>query len=106
MKITFGSPEIAQVCNDDTLRVARFGPALSAAIRRRLGQITAVAHLAELRLLPAARLRPDSTRTGFLLVALDATADLLTRPRDAPAPPEGGMDEHAVRGLLITDILR
>lgn len=106
MEITFASPEIAQVCNDDALRVARFGPALSAAIRRRLGQIAAVAHLAELRLLPAAQLRPDRTQAGFLLVALDATADLLTRPRDAPAPPAEGMDERAVRSLLIADILR
>ena len=50
--------------------------------------MTAVSHLAELRWVPAARLRYDSAQGGgYYLVSLGPAGDLLMRPRDDPAPP-------------------
>ncbi|TKA00509.1 hypothetical protein FCI23_42620 [Actinacidiphila oryziradicis] len=108
MKILFGDGEVARICNDDDVRRSRYGPALASTIRRRLGEISAVTHLAELRRLPATRLRRHPDRgDGYLLISLGATADLLVRPRDDPAPalPDGRLDEHAVRALVVTAIV-
>ncbi|GAB3163213.1 hypothetical protein GCM10027161_75310 [Microbispora hainanensis] len=108
LKIVFGDGEVARTCNDDDERVSRYGPTLAMTIRRRLGEIAAVASLAELRRLPAARLRhhPNSGN-GYLLVSLGGSADLLVRPRDDPAPTltDGRLDEHAVRALVVAAIV-
>ncbi|MET8682221.1 hypothetical protein ABZW18_32790 [Streptomyces sp. NPDC004647] len=106
MKVLFKDGELAWTCNDDAARRDRYGPALASIIRRRLGEISAVTHLAELRQLPAARLRPGPKNDGHLLISLGATADLLVRPRDDPSPlrPDGQLDEYAVRAIIITAI--
>ncbi len=107
MEITFGSADLARTCNDDAERLRFYGPELAATIRRRLCEIDAAAHLAELRSLPAARLRPDPRRNdGALLVALGRSADLRVRPQEE-APPvllDGRLDELRVRGLLVFDV--
>ncbi|MFD3375819.1 MULTISPECIES: hypothetical protein [unclassified Streptomyces] len=108
LKILFGDGELARICNDDDVRRSQYGPALASAIRRRLGEISAVAHLAELRRLPAARLRHHPTRgNGYVLISLGPAADLLARPRDAPTLvlPDGRLDEQAVRALVVTEIV-
>jgi len=108
LKILFEDGEVARICNDDDVRRSRYGPMLASTIRRRLGEITAVTHLAELRRLPAARVRHHPTHgNGYLLISLGATADLLVRPRDdsAPALADGRLDEHAVRALVVTAIV-
>src|SRR4051812_8097537 len=108
MKIYFGNSELSRTCNDDGVRRDYYGSALAATIRRRLGEITAIPHLAELRRLPAAQLRhhPDRGNTQ-LLIALGAAADLLAHPRDDPIPvlAAGRLAEHAVRALVITAIV-
>lgn len=105
VKIFFVDETLARSCNDDAVRERRFGSALSSVLRRRLAQIDAAEHLAELRRIPAIRLRsfPDDK----LFVALGAAADLQMRPRDDPTPrlDDGSLHERAVRTLLITDVL-
>ncbi len=105
MKIFFVDETLARSCNDDGARERRFGPVLSCVLRRRLAQIDAAEHLAELRHLPAIRLRTFSD--DKLTVALGAAADLQMRPRDNPPPrlDDGSLHERAVRTLLITDVL-
>ncbi|MGW4420482.1 hypothetical protein [Streptosporangium sp. NPDC004631] len=108
MKILFGDGEVARVCIDDDVRRSYYGPALTATIRRRLGKIAAVTHLAELRRLPAARLRyHPGSGSGYLLISLGTTANLLVRPRDDPAPTlaDGRLDEHTVHDLVVTAIV-
>lgn len=105
MKIFFVDESLARSCNDDGARERRYGPDLASVLRRRLSQIDAADHLAELRRVPAIRLRTFSN--DKLSVALGATADLQMRPREDPAPrlDDGSLHERAVRTLLITDVL-
>jgi hypothetical protein len=108
LKIFFDSGEVARTCNDDEMRVGRYGVAMAGAIRRRLGEMTAVSHLAELRWVPAARLRYDSAQGGgYYLVSLGPAGDLLMRPRDDPAPvlDDGRVDENVVRSVVIAAIV-
>ncbi|MFF3018205.1 hypothetical protein [Streptomyces sp. NPDC057939] len=103
MEIYFVDGELARSCSDDAIRMNRFGAVVAPVLRRRLAEISAAAHLAELRCLPQARLRGCSD--GRLLVALGPTADLHLRPRDDPPPmAHGHLVEWAVRSLLVTDV--
>ncbi|MFJ8967033.1 hypothetical protein ACIRG5_47380 [Lentzea sp. NPDC102401] len=107
MKIFFDSSELARVCNDDGERAQVYGEPLASTLRRRLGEISAASHLAELRRFPAVRLRQDATRgDGSLLVALGRVADLRVRPRYDPPPilPDGRLDEFEVRELVVAAI--
>lgn len=104
VKISFVDAELALACNDDALRAKRFGPVLAPVLRRRLAELAAASHLAELRGLPQARLRRRPG--GLLLVALGPTADLRLRPGgDPPPPPEEAPVDRAVTALLVTDVL-
>lgn len=106
MEISFVDGELARSCNDDAIRERRYGPALAVVLRRRLAEIAAAAHLAELRRLPAARLRGHPDERRLLLVSLGSTADLHLRPRDDPPPrlTDGSLRELAVHALLITAV--
>ena len=105
VKIFFVNEALARSCNDDAVRERRFGTPVAQVLRRRLAQIDAAEHLAELRHIPAIRLRAFAD--DKLTVALGATADLQMRPRDDPPPrlEDCSLYEHAVRTLLITDVL-
>lgn len=108
MKIIFGSAELARRCNDDQERLQVYGPKLAATLRRRLCQISVAAHLAELRTVPAARLRDDPERPeGWLLLALRERTDLRIRPREDPLPRlgDGRLDEVGIRELLVADVV-
>lgn len=103
VEIYFLDGELARSCNDDAIRMNRFGTVVAPVLRRRLAEIAAAAHLAELRCLPQARLRGYAD--GRLLVALGPTAELHLRPHDDPPPmAEGHLVEWAVRSLLVTDV--
>lgn len=105
VEIFFVDETLARSCNNDEARERRFGSPLAHVLRRRLAQIDAAEHLAELRHIPCIRLRTFAD--DKLTVALGAAADLLMRPRDDPAPrlDDGSLHERAVRTLLITDVL-
>lgn len=105
VEIFFVDETLARSCNDDTVRERRFGASVAHVLRRRLAQIDAAEHLAELRHIPAIRLRTFAD--DMLTVALGSTADLQMRPRDDPAPrlEDGSLYERVVRTLLITDVL-
>ncbi|MDX3637137.1 MULTISPECIES: hypothetical protein [Streptomyces] len=105
--IAFDDAELARVCNSDAARRARFGPEAAATLHRRLGQMAAAAHLADLRHLAAACLRPGPPGDRLArLISLGVHGDLLVHPRDAPHAlgRDGTLDEHAVRALIITAI--
>lgn len=107
MKIFFVSSELARVCNDDQERVHMYGEPLASRLRQRLGEISAAPHLADLRRLPATRLRHDSmSLDGAMLIALGRVADLRVRPRYDPLPilPDGRLDEIEVRELLVAAV--
>lgn len=107
MKIFFASSELARVCNDDQERVHVYGEPLASRLRQRLGEISAVPRLVDLRRLPAARLRHDSTSLdGSMLIALGRVADLRVRPRYDPLPilPDGRLDELEVRELVVAAV--
>lgn len=107
MKIYFSSAELARSCNDDAERLRIYGPGLASALHRRLGEMAAAGHLAELRRVPAARLRADPGRdAGALLVALDQGADLRVRPSEEPLPTlfDGRLDELRVKELLVSEV--
>ena len=107
LKIVFMSAELARSCNDDEERLRVYGPQLAPMLRRRLCEISAAGHLAELRSLPAARLRADPVRQdGWLLVALGRWADLRVRPREEPLPTlsDGRLDEVRIRELLVSEV--
>ena len=105
MEISYIDSTLARSCNDDATRERRYGAALALVLRRRLAEIAAVAHLGELRRMPAARLRghPDGR---LLLVSLGTAADLQMLPRDDPPPllADGSLHELAVHALLITAV--
>ncbi|MFE6829081.1 hypothetical protein [Streptomyces sp. NPDC057690] len=105
--IAFDDAELARVCNSDAARRARFGPEAAAALHRRLGQMAAADHLADLHRLAAARLRPDPADSGVSrIVSLGDHGHLVVRPRDDPpaAHLDGTLDEHSVRALIVTAI--
>lgn len=106
MKLSFLDVELARSCNDDAIRERRYGPALAAVLRRRLAEIHAATHLADLACLPAARLRPSPDRPGLLLVSLGPRADLHLRPRADPLPwlPDGRLDYRDVRAVIVADV--
>jgi addiction module HigA family antidote len=107
LKIIFGSAELARSCNEDRERIRAYGPRLAAALRRRLCDIAAARHLAELRSVPAARLRADPEQAdGWLLVALGQLADMRVRPSQEPPPrlSDGRLDEMRIRELLVSDV--
>jgi hypothetical protein len=107
VKIFFVSSELARICNDDQERVHVYGEPLASKLRQRLGEISAVRHLADLRRLPAARLRHDATSVdGSMLIALGRVADLRVRPRYDPLPilPDGRLDEIEVRELVVAAV--
>lgn len=104
MKISFVDAELALACNDDALRTKRFGPVLAPVLRRRLAELAAAAHLADLHRLPQARLRRRPG--GLLLVALGPTADLHLQSGGDPQPSPGeDPADRAVTTLLVTDVL-
>jgi hypothetical protein len=103
VEICFVDSDLARACNDDAGRAQRFGPVVALVLRRRLAEIAAAVHLAELRRLPQARLRGDAD--GRLLVALGPTTDLHLRARDDPPRlADGQLIEWAVQALLVTDV--
>jgi hypothetical protein len=104
VEISFVDGDLARACNEDAVRTRRFGPVVAPVLRRRLAELAAAAHLAELRRLPQARVRQYAG--GLLLVALGPTADLHLRPRDDPPPlADDRLVEWAVKALLVTDVL-
>lgn len=108
MEIAFCDEGLARVCCNDLERERVHGPELGKVIRRRLGQLDAVDHLAAMRTVPAAQMRSAvSPCDGTILLALGPTADLVVRPRDDPAPtcPDGSLDEYAVTAVLVTAIV-
>lgn len=85
-----------------------YGPKLATAIRRRLCQIEAAGHLAELRSVPAVRLRAAPTGPeGWLLVGLPQSADLRVRPCAEPPPRrgDGRLDEARIHELLVSGVI-
>ncbi|MDK1348944.1 hypothetical protein QNO09_37975 [Streptomyces sp. 378] len=107
VNIAFDDAELARVCNSDAARRARFGPEAAATLHRRLGQMAAADHLADLHRLAAARLRPDPADSGVSrIVSLGDHGHLVVRPRDDPptAHRDGTLDEHSVRALIVTAI--
>ena len=107
MDIAFCDEELARVCCNDLERERVHGPELGGAIRRRLGQLDAAAHLADMRKVPAARMRSAASPCdGSILLAVSPAADLVVRPRDDPAPAraDGSLDEHSVKAVLVTAI--
>ncbi|MDX3523342.1 hypothetical protein [Streptomyces scabiei] len=106
MELSFLDVELARSCNDDAMRERRYGPALAAVLRRRLAEIDAAAHLADLACLPAARLRPCPEGPGLLLVSLGSEAYLRLRPRADPPPrlPDGRLDYSDIRAVIVTDV--
>ncbi|MDL2077654.1 hypothetical protein ACFU5D_25560 [Streptomyces anthocyanicus] len=106
MELSFVDVELARACNDDALREHRYGRALAAVLRRRLAEVYAAAHLADLSRLPAARLRAHPGDSRLLLVALGSAADLHLRPRADPLPqhPDGTLRYVDVRAVVVIDI--
>ncbi|MFC9643592.1 hypothetical protein ACFTZF_34380 [Streptomyces mirabilis] len=107
MEIVFEDAGLAHACNNGSARRARFGDEGSTALLRRLGQMSAAYHLADLRHVAAARLRPASNGDCFtLLVSLGPHGDLVVRPRDDPPTThdDGTLNEHAVRAVIVTAI--
>lgn len=107
VKIFFASSELARVCNDDQERVYVYGEPLASRLRQRLGEISAASRLADLRQLPAVRLRHDSMSfDGSMLIALGRVADLRVRPRYDPLPIllDGRLDENEVRELVVAAV--
>ena len=105
--IAFDDAELARVCNSDAARRARYGPEAAVTLHRRLGQMAAADHLADLHHLAAARLRPDPADSGVSrIVSLGDHGHLVVRPRDdSPASHrDGTLDEHSVRALIVTAI--
>ncbi|MFG3292325.1 hypothetical protein ACGF3G_26400 [Streptomyces sp. NPDC048179] len=106
VEFSFLDVELARSCNDDAMREHRYGAVVAAVLRRRLAEIDAAAHLADLERLPAARLRPCLDDPGLLLVSLGPLADLHLRPRADPPPrlPDGTLDYADVRVVIVTDV--
>ncbi|WP_329611916.1 hypothetical protein OG244_38885 [Streptomyces brevispora] len=105
--IAFDDAELARVCNSDAARRARFGTEAAVTLHRRLGQMAAAGHLADLHRLAAAQLRPDPANRGASrIVSLGDHGHLVVRPRDAPpaAHRDGTLDKHSVRALIVTAI--
>ncbi|MFE7439351.1 hypothetical protein ACFU7X_02625 [Streptomyces chartreusis] len=109
MEIAFEDAELARVCGNSAARRDHFGPEGATTLLRRLGQMSAAYHLADLRPIAAARLRPAASADCFtLLVSLGLHGDLVLRPRDHPPAThaDGTLDEHAVRAVIITAVNR
>ena len=109
VEIVFEDAELARVCNNGHARRDRLGLDGATTLLRRLGQMAAAAHLADLRQVAAARLRPATNGDCFtLLVSLGDHGDLVVRPRDDPPVilDDGALNEHAVRAVLIAAIHR
>jgi hypothetical protein len=109
VEIAFEDAELARVCNNGAARRDHFGPEGATTLLRRLGQMSAAYHLADLRPVAAARLRPAPGADCFtLLVSLGPYGDLVLRPRDDPPAThiDGTLDEHAVRAVIVTAVHR
>jgi hypothetical protein len=106
MDVEFRSETLARVCNSDSARQAKYGADRSAIIRRRLGQLLAAAHLADMRRFTAVRMRTAVTHGRHtVLVAAGPTLDVLLHPHDEDAPVDLPLDEESVTGVVIDDIL-
>ncbi|MFF4961180.1 hypothetical protein ACIQJX_04835 [Streptomyces griseoviridis] len=109
VEIVFEDAELARVCNSGPARRDRLGPDGATTLLRRLGQMSAAHHLADLRHIAAARLRPAANGDCFtLLVSLGDHGDLVVRPRDDPPDTldDGTLNEHAVRAVIVAAIHR
>jgi hypothetical protein len=106
VKIFFSSVELARRCDDEPASERVYGRALASVLHRRLGEMVAATHLAMLRRIPAARLRPDPGQEGGLLVALGQGADLRVRPGNEPTPVllDGNLDEEKVTELFVAEV--
>ncbi|MER6162856.1 hypothetical protein ABT147_46575 [Streptomyces sp. NPDC001868] len=88
VNIAFDDAELARVCNSDAARRARFGPEAAATLHRRLGQMAAADHLADLHRLAAARLRPDPADNGVSRMSRsETTATSSYAPATTRPPP-------------------
>ncbi|MCX4561686.1 hypothetical protein OHA02_36600 [Streptomyces phaeochromogenes] len=107
MDIAFVDSELGRTCNSEAARRARYGMEAAATLHRRLGEMAAAAHLADLRNVAAARLRSGPPDDRFArLISLGVYGELLVHPRDSPPvlDQDGLLDEHSVRALIVTAI--
>lgn len=106
MNVEFRSKELARVCNSDSARLAKYGPDRSSVIRRRLGQLVAAVHLADMRLFPGTRIRTAVTGDQHtVLVAAGTTLDVVLHPGQEGPPVGFPLDEESVAGVVIYDIV-
>ncbi|HEX8597368.1 MAG TPA: killer suppression protein [Chloroflexia bacterium] len=107
MKIVFSSHKLEKECNDDKLRVKRFGPRRAQLIGRRLNGLEACETLEVARTLRGTRCHElKGDRAGQLSVDLDHPYRLLFTPADEPVPKkeDGGLDWGKVTAIMILGV--
>lgn len=107
LEFAFLTREVRTLCEQDTAALAHLGPAVAAALRRRLADLEAASHAFEL---PVGNVRLDTSFPdgSVCLVDLDEGCVLRFRAGHAAPPlrPEGTVDWFSVSRIQIMEILR
>jgi hypothetical protein len=107
LEFTFRTREIRAICEQDTAAAAQFGPAVAAALRKRLADLAAASHAFEL---PVGDVRLDPSCSDGTVCLVDLDAEWVLRFRvghaDIMRKPDGTVDWGAVSRIQVVEVLR
>ena len=107
LELAFLTREIRTLCEQDTAAVAKLGPAVAAALRRRLADLEAASNAVEL---PVGNVRLDSSFHDGSVCLVDLDDGWMLRFRAGHANPplsrEGMLDWPSVSRIQIMEVLR
>lgn len=107
MDILFQDQKLAKVCNDESLRIRKYGSVCARSIKRRLDELRAAENLEVLRFLPQVRCHElKGNREGTLAVNLEHPYRLIFEPANEPIPrkPDNGLDWKRVTAIRVLNM--
>jgi plasmid maintenance system killer protein len=107
MELVFGTRKLARICSSEAETVRKFGPDVARRLRNRLTELDQAASLAEIRLLPHARVHQlVADRDEQISIDLGHPRRLIVDVNHHPVPrlADGGLDWESVTSLKILEI--
>lgn len=107
MEVSFASSKLQKTCNSAKKLRGEYGPRMADLIQQRLAELSDVATLEGMRMLPGANCHElKQNLKGLLAVNLVHPDRMAFRPVDSPLPKkqDGGLDWSRVRRIEIAAI--
>ncbi|ESU34097.1 hypothetical protein G3A_02845 [Bacillus sp. 17376] len=107
MDIYYTSNKLAKICNDQSLMDRKWGVDNAKKIRRRLNELAAANHLAEIPHTPPPRRHQlTGKKAGQFAVDIQQPQRIIFEPDHDPVPlsEDGGMDLTKITSIIILEV--